>query len=64
MNMLEWNKKQIDEMLSADNKYYFWLKHGRPHNSLDELAIFYAENGGASGFAERNRKPHKVKDPE
>jgi len=60
MNQHEWNCRQIDEALSADNKYYFWLANGRPHNNVDELLEYYVNNGGAKGFAERNRKPQKV----
>ena len=58
MNMHDWNCAQIDEALSADNKYYFWLKNGRPHNDVDELLAHYVENGGAEGFRKQHRSEY------
>lgn len=55
MNVKQWNIKQIDEMLSKENKYFFWLRYGRVHNSVEELAEYYIEAGGAKNFAERNK---------
>ena len=57
MNQHEWNTKQIDEALSAENKYYFWQAYGRPHENVDELLAYYVSAGGAKNFAERNTRP-------
>ena len=55
MTLKEWNAKQIEEALSEVNRYYYWLRYGKPAESDATLIIFYIENGGASGFRERNQ---------
>ena len=46
-------KEQKKEALSSANRYFFGLKYSRDAESDDELLMYYIENGGASGFSER-----------
>lgn len=36
--------RQVEEALSDNNAYYFFLKHGRPHNGPMELIRYFLEN--------------------
>jgi hypothetical protein len=54
MTLKEWNAKQIEEALSDVNRYYFFLKYGRPAKNDQELILYYIEFGGARDF----RKEH------
>jgi hypothetical protein len=58
MTLKEWNAKQIAEALSSDNRYFYWLATGKSGDTATdtELIIFYINNGGASGFRERNKQ--------
>ena len=60
MKLKDWNKAQIIESMSNDNRYFFWKKYGYS-GSDEELVFFYAVNGGASGFAERMKGERDVK---
>jgi len=55
MNQHDWNYRQIDEALSADNKYYYWLAHGKAHDNYEQLLEYYVASGGAVNFATRNK---------
>lgn len=55
MTLKEWNAKQIEEALSDLNRYYYFLKYGKPAECDADLIIYYINNGGASGFRERNQ---------
>lgn len=46
-------KQQKEESLSETNRYFFAQRYGRLSYCDNELIIYYIENGGASGFEER-----------
>lgn len=54
LKFLARNLKQEVEALGAVNRYYFFMKYSRNAETDEELVRFYIENGGATGFAERN----------
>ena len=49
------NKQELDEALSAENKYYFWRTYGREHKDVDELLNYYVVSGGCRDFIKRNQ---------
>lgn len=51
MTLKERNARQIEEALSATNRYYFWEKYGRQPIDDNELILYYIENGGSTHFA-------------
>ena len=55
-NLSEWNSKQIEEILGEDNRRFFFYAHGREPKDDNELALHYINNGGATGFNDRNEK--------
>jgi len=55
MNIKTWNKEQITEIISDENRYFFWLKYGQSARSFTELFMFYNDSGGSVHFA----KTHK-----
>ena len=54
MKLREWNELQIKEALSDINRYYFYLKYGRPAINDQELILYYIEYGGAKDFKENH----------
>jgi hypothetical protein len=50
------NNLQIQEAIGEVNRYYFFITHNREPYDLNELILFYIENGGATGFRERYEK--------
>lgn len=56
MDLKVWNRMQMMEAFSAENRYYFWLKNKRGPKNDDELVMFYAENGGAKDFAIKHER--------
>jgi hypothetical protein len=55
-SLLEWNKLQVEEILSEKNRYYTEVSLGRPVKNNKELAIHYGENGGSEDFAKTHIK--------
>jgi len=55
MNLKDWNRAQVEEALGEVNAYYYWQRYGR-QGTHQELLLYYAQCGGASGFAKRNEK--------
>ncbi len=51
-----WNSKQKEEILGEDNRNFFRHAYGREPKDDNELALHYINNGGASGFNDRNEK--------
>ncbi|MFA6158187.1 MAG: hypothetical protein WC763_00965 [Candidatus Paceibacterota bacterium] len=51
---------QKQESLSDDNRYYFWLRHGRPACNDGELFAYYVESKGALNFALREMEPQSA----
>jgi hypothetical protein len=54
-SLIAWNIMQIDEMLSAKNRYYAAQKLGRKAN-VNELSVYYSENGGSEDFAKTHKR--------
>ena len=58
-DLRKWNEEQLKEALGNDNRYYFYLKYGRPAENNNELLLHYILEGGAVGFRQRNTKDSK-----
>lgn len=57
MNELaQYLERQKNEALSECNKYYASKHYGYEVTDPEILLTYYIKNGGAVGFAERNRK--------
>ena len=54
-DLKKWNLQQIMEVKSELNRYYFFLRYGRPARNFDELFMFYVESGGAKNFREKHK---------
>jgi len=60
MNLTDWNKKQIKEALSPDNRWYFGEAHPHIKNPTpNQLIAYYIANRGATNF----RKAHESEKP-
>jgi hypothetical protein len=57
MNLVDWNKAQIEEALSDLNRYYYWERYGREAPSDDALLLHYAMYGGALHFRNAHDSP-------
>lgn len=56
MNLLNWNKMQVDEAIGSVNRYFFWLQYQRDPFDDNELLLFYVEQGGAKNFADNHKQ--------
>ncbi|MFA6464077.1 MAG: hypothetical protein WCV55_03680 [Candidatus Paceibacterota bacterium] len=56
---LEDKIEQIHEALSDDNRHFFRVNHDWKEGSDDELMMWYIDNGGAKGHAERRAEREK-----
>jgi hypothetical protein len=53
LSLKEYLALQIEEMHSPENKWFAGEKFGHPPTDK-EAEMYYVENGGATGFAERH----------
>jgi hypothetical protein len=60
-NFVAYLEKQKTEALSDTNKYYCSKAYGYEVTDSEVLLRYYITNGGAKGYAERNRK--KIEPP-
>ena len=59
----EYMRRQIEEMFSAENKYFAWKKLG--HEPTDkEVEWWYIEHGGPEDFAKRYVQEKAANDEE
>ena len=63
MELKEYVRKQLEEALGADNRWFCSQHHRREVTDPNILLEYYIKHGGAEGFAQRRRNGKLLSTP-